>query len=298
MAWKPIQLPATSAETKAAIKQLHTLRKNRAKRDAGRERQRDDARKARIGGRLVHLVRQDDDAAIHHVEQILKNLQEGDRPLFKGWSAKPAAEPVVKISDRHRPRTLAEIDAEIERMKRHLEQQLPAEAEEDKLHHTHRMIVVGGGLLALVRGGSREADELLGRIVAQIPAKEQKPFQNWNRPTAAPKTAAYDDKRRTEAEIGPGEPTDQGGQPGAAAPETRGRVQDRKRPAAGKAAGDAANPTPKTAAPDDDEGRAKAEPGPDESADHGDVQPDSTAPPSASGGAASTPDAGGGKARG
>ena len=91
MAWKPIQLPATSAETKAAIKQLHTLRENRAKRDAGRERQRDDARKARIGGRLVHLVRQDDDAAIHHLEQILKNLQEGDRQLFKGWSAKPAA---------------------------------------------------------------------------------------------------------------------------------------------------------------------------------------------------------------
>ena len=125
------------------------------------------------------------------------------------------------------------------------------------------MIVVGGGLLALVNGGSRAADELLARIVAQIPAKERAPFKRWNRPTAptaAPKTATPDDdKGRAEAGAGSDEPTDQGGQPGAATPETSGRVQDRKRPAAGKAAADAAKPAPKTAAPDDDKGRAEAE---------------------------------------
>ena len=288
MGRKPLPLPPKAAETQAVLRQLKTLRVNRAKSDATRERKRDDSRKARIGGRLLHLVRQDDEPAQHQLDQILEHLQEGDRPLFKGWSAKPAPEPIVTISDRHRPRTLAEIDAEIERMSRHLEHQLPVEAEEDKRHHTHRMIVFGGGLLALVRGGSREADELLGRIVTQIPAKERAPFQNWNRPTAAQKTAASDDNGRAEAETGSGEPTDQGGQPGAASPATRARVLDRKRLAARKAAAEAAKPAPKTTASDDDTERAESASGPNESAHHGDVQPNSTAAPSASDGGIDT----------
>ena len=128
-------------------------------RDAARERKRDDSRKARIGGRLLHLVRQDDEAAQHQLDQILEHLQEGDRPLFKGWSAKPAPEPVVTISDRHRPRTLAEIDAEIERMSRHLEDPRPRGA--TTVEEIEQLDC---------RGRGRDVNPACGRLLRSAPA--------------------------------------------------------------------------------------------------------------------------------
>ena len=188
MARKEIPLPQTSRETLAVLTQLNALRQNRVKRDAARQREQDNSRKARIGARLVHLVRRDDEAAEQILDQILKAGRSADRPAFTGWSPKPNPKedplPVVAIADRHVPRTLADIDAEIERMTRHRKQQFQEEAEENERHHNHRLIALGGGLLALVRDGSIEADRLLERILAQIPAKQWAPFKNWNRPTA------------------------------------------------------------------------------------------------------------------
>ena len=145
----------------------------------------DNSRKARSRrAPRTHFVRRDDEAAEQILDQILKDLRPADRPAFAGWSAKADVKqdalPVVPISDRNLPRTLAEIDAEIERMTRHREQKLKDEVEENARHHNHRMIALGGGLLALVRDGSTEADRLLERIVSQIPAKQRAVFKNWN----------------------------------------------------------------------------------------------------------------------
>ena len=259
-------------------------------RDAARQREQDNSRKARIGARLVHFVRRDDEAAEQILDQILKDLRPADRPAFAGWSAKADVKqdalPVVPISDRNLPRTIAEIDAEIERMTRHREQKLKDEVEENARHHNHRMIALGGGLLALVRDGSTEADRLLERIVAEIPAKQRAVFKNWDRPTAE---APDGDKGGAADEPTSGEPADGSLlQTGTASPAIGSRGQQRKGSAAATAVSGTGGPASKSWAPGDGTGDDQAEPCSDEAAGGGGDRPGITATPVASTDSAST----------
>ena len=291
---KEIPPPSTSRQTLAVLTQLNALRQDRVKRDAARQREQDDARKARIGARLVHIVRRDDQVAEQILDRIRKDLRPADRPAFAGWSPKPDAKedalPVVTIADRHVPRTLAEIDAEIARMTRHREQQLKDEAEENERNHSHRMIALGGGLLALVRDGSTEADRLLERIVAQVPAKQRAPFKNWDRPRAskaapdaAPAVEATDgDKGRAVA--GPAAGESAGGslfQTGTGSPARGPRGPHRKHDVARKPVAGVGGPTSK-AAPGDGTGDSQAGPDSDTPAGPGGARTGSTATPAES----------------
>ena len=207
---------------------------------------------------------------------------------------KQDALPVVPISDRNLPRTIAEIDAEIERMTRHREQKLKDEVEENARHHNHRMIALGGGILALVRDGSTEADRLLERIVAQIPAKQRAVFTDWDRPTATPDAAptaeAPDgDKGGAADEPTSGEPADGSLlQTGTASPAIGSRGQQRKGSAAATAVSGTGGPASKSWAPGDGTENDQAEPGSDEAAGEGDDRPGITATPVASTDSAST----------
>ena len=299
---KDIPLPPTSRQTLAVITQLKALRQNRVKRDAARQQEQDDARKARIGARLVHLVRRGDQDAEQMLDRIRKNLQPADRPAFEGWSPKPDASdealPVVTITDRYLPRTLAEIDAEIARMTRHREQQLKDEAKENKRNHSHRMIALGGGLLALVHDGSAEADLLLERIVSQIPAKQRAPFKDWDRPRASKSApgaapaaeATVGDKGRSVAGPDSGEPA--GGSlfpTGTASPASGTQGQQRKRDdVAQKPVAGAGWTTAKSGTPDASTGDSDAGPDADPPAGRGGARPDSSAAPVGASGAAST----------
>ena len=296
-----LKLPGTSRETKALLDQLQVLRKNREKRDHAKEKKDDDARKARIGGRLVHLVRRNDSAATSILDQIRAGLGEKDRSLFDDWPVPPPV-PIVEIPDRQRPRTLADIDAEIVRMKQCLKQQLVDEADEDQKVNAHRVIVLGGGLLALVVGGSRAASDLLGRIVGQIPAKERAPFKDWQRPVvpkvspepAAPGADDGSPKRATAAKAAAdqgsgqpktGAPVGTEASPFAAAPDVRDGSPGRTAAASGAVA----SPAPQSGAPVPalDSDHPEADAGPAVSAAQGGEQRKNPAlAPSGTGGAA------------
>ena len=180
---KTLDLPPTSAETRAVLDQLLKHRENATARNRVQEDKLDQARKIRIAARLVRFVRRDNSAAKKLLDQIFNGLRDGDRPLFVGWDIHPPPpSPAVPISDRYLPRTLPEIDEEIRRLEAHLEKRLAEDEKEDKRHYRRRMTIVGGALLGLVKAGSAEADAMLDTILEKIPKKERKPFDDWKRP--------------------------------------------------------------------------------------------------------------------
>ena len=178
-----IDLPTTSAKTRALLGQLHAHRQDVVAKKRQVDDRRDRNRKLRIGARLVRFGRRGDSAAKQLLTQIFDELRDGDRTLFAGWDLYPPPPPPVPITDRHLPRTLQEIDAEIQRTEAHLKRCLAKEKEADTSHHARRMTILGGALLGLVEAGSAEAAAMLDTILQKIPTKERAPFKDWEPPT-------------------------------------------------------------------------------------------------------------------
>ena len=137
-------------------------------------------------------------------DKILDGLRAADRTLFVRWDLYPPPPGPVPISDRQLPRTLQEIDAEIQRLEAHLEKCLEEEGEEDKRQHARRMTIIGGALLGLVESGDAEADAMLKTILPSIPKKERAPFEGWTPPTLPVAAAQAAQKEAPRRNDGPG----------------------------------------------------------------------------------------------
>ena len=150
----------------------------------------------------MRFVRRGDSDARTLLDRIFDGLRDGDRPLFVSWDLYPPPSGPVPISGRQLPRTLQEIDAEIQRLEAHLEKRLTADREEDKSQHARRMTIIGGALLGLVEAGDAEADAMLKTILAKIPKKEKAAFDDWDPPTL-PARAAQAEKSPPASNVAP-----------------------------------------------------------------------------------------------
>ena len=200
----PIDFPPTTAETRKLLNQLRAHREDVVAKKRLREDERDRDRKIRIAARLVRFVRRGDSEARKLLDRIFDGLRAGDRPLFVRWDLYPPSPGPVPVSDRHLPRTLQEIDAEIQRLEAHLEKRLEEDREEDEHQHAHRMTIIGGALLGLVASGDAEADAMLKTILPKIPKKERGPFEGWTPPTLPAPAAQAAQQETPRRNNGPG----------------------------------------------------------------------------------------------
>ena len=75
--------------------------------------------------------------------------------------------------------TLQAIDEQIEKLKQRRAAVKAREHANERKRDTRRKVLLGAGLLALVRNGDVEAVTVYGRIRAALNEREAKPFEGW-----------------------------------------------------------------------------------------------------------------------
>ena len=74
---------------------------------------------------------------------------------------------------------LQTLDEQIERLRQQRAAVAARERERERKRDARRKVLLGAGLLALVRNGDTEADHVYGRIRAGLDARAAKPFDGW-----------------------------------------------------------------------------------------------------------------------
>lgn len=74
---------------------------------------------------------------------------------------------------------LQAIDEQIEKLKARRAQIQARDLERERKRDTRRKIIIGAGLLKLVRHGDVEAVRVYGRIRGALDEREAKPFEGW-----------------------------------------------------------------------------------------------------------------------
>ena len=70
----------------------------------------------------------------------------------------------------------AELDRRIERLQALRERRLALDRKRERKRDTRRKIVLGGGLLRLIKDGDRQAAEVVARVIRDVPDRDRKLF--------------------------------------------------------------------------------------------------------------------------
>ena len=78
--------------------------------------------------------------------------------------------------------TIAALDKRIKELQARRAAVVGRERERERKRDTRRKVILGAGLLALVRKGDPAAEQVYGRVRAGLDAGEAKPFEGWEPP--------------------------------------------------------------------------------------------------------------------
>ena len=104
--------------------------------------------------------------------------------------------------------TIADIDAQIAQLQERRRGMAARERERARKLDVRRKIILGGGLIALVGDGDREAAAVLGRLRTALSKRDQSAFVGWvpPEPPAPPTSAPVGEPEPSASQPGPGGP--------------------------------------------------------------------------------------------